>query len=177
MPGADAGLLAGSALLYLAAMDVTFDVENNMYALAAVNDAMKFEIFINVTPRSASGRYSSPGGAPDDNPYVFNRDPAAAGRQRRDEFPDAAARDRMTPAGRDIGQRHKHESAIREPWMRQDRRTVLDAALVIDDIEIERARRVSFGTFAPMERFRLCCITPINSAGVSPVSTIATAFT
>src|SRR4051812_10416847 len=28
------GLLAGSALLYLAAMDVTFDVENGMYALA-----------------------------------------------------------------------------------------------------------------------------------------------
>jgi hypothetical protein len=44
-----AGLLAGSALIYLAAMDVTFDVENNMYALAAANDAMKFEIFINLT--------------------------------------------------------------------------------------------------------------------------------
>jgi hypothetical protein len=47
--GARAGLLAGSALIYLAAMDITFDVENHMYALAAVNDAMKFEIFINVT--------------------------------------------------------------------------------------------------------------------------------
>ncbi len=45
--GARAGLLAGSALLYLAAMDITFDVENGMYALAAGNDAMKFEIFIN----------------------------------------------------------------------------------------------------------------------------------
>jgi hypothetical protein len=30
-------------------MDITFDVENAMYALAAANDAMKFEIFINVT--------------------------------------------------------------------------------------------------------------------------------
>jgi hypothetical protein len=47
--GAQMGLLAGSALIYLAAMDITFDVENGMYALAATNDAMKFEIFINVT--------------------------------------------------------------------------------------------------------------------------------
>ena len=43
------GLMAGSALLYLAAMDITFDVENHMYALAAANDAMKFEIFINAS--------------------------------------------------------------------------------------------------------------------------------
>ena len=47
--GARAGLLAGSALIYLAAMDITFDVENGMYALARADDAMKFEIFINVT--------------------------------------------------------------------------------------------------------------------------------
>jgi hypothetical protein len=47
--GAKLGLLAGSALIYLAAMDITFDVENGMYALAGSNDAMKFEVFINVT--------------------------------------------------------------------------------------------------------------------------------
>jgi hypothetical protein len=47
--GAAFGLMAGSALLYLAAMDITFDVENKMYALARTNDAMKFEIFINAT--------------------------------------------------------------------------------------------------------------------------------
>lgn len=47
--GAKLGLLAGSALIYLAAMDITFDVENGMYTLAATNDAMKFEVFINVT--------------------------------------------------------------------------------------------------------------------------------
>jgi hypothetical protein len=47
--GARAGLLAGSARLYLAAMDITFDVENGMYAMAAANDAMKFEAFINAT--------------------------------------------------------------------------------------------------------------------------------
>lgn len=42
------GLLAGSALLYLAAMDITFDVENNLYPLAATSNAMIFEIVINV---------------------------------------------------------------------------------------------------------------------------------
>ncbi len=47
--GARAGLLAGSALIYLAAMDITFDIENGMYAMAAANDAMKFEVFINAT--------------------------------------------------------------------------------------------------------------------------------
>jgi hypothetical protein len=47
--GARAGLLAGSALIYLAAMDITFDVENGMYAMASANDAMKFEVFINAT--------------------------------------------------------------------------------------------------------------------------------
>ena len=43
------GLMAGSALIYLAAMDITFNVQNEMYALASTNDAMKFEVFINVT--------------------------------------------------------------------------------------------------------------------------------
>lgn len=42
-------LMAGSALIYLTAMDVTFNVENGLYALAASNDAMKAEIAINVT--------------------------------------------------------------------------------------------------------------------------------
>ena len=45
--GARFGLLAGSALLYLAAMDITFDVENHLYPLAAHSDAMKFEMVIN----------------------------------------------------------------------------------------------------------------------------------
>ena len=43
------GLLAASAIIYLACMDITFDVENGMYAMAATNDAMKFEIFINAS--------------------------------------------------------------------------------------------------------------------------------
>ena len=42
------GLLAGSALIFLTAMDVTFNVQNGMYALAATSDAMKAEIAINV---------------------------------------------------------------------------------------------------------------------------------
>jgi hypothetical protein len=43
------GLMAASAVLYLAAMDITFDIENGMYALISGNDAMKFEVFINIT--------------------------------------------------------------------------------------------------------------------------------
>lgn len=43
------GLLAASAIIYLACMDITFDVENGMYAMASANDAMKFEIFINAS--------------------------------------------------------------------------------------------------------------------------------
>lgn len=43
------GLMAGSAFLYLAALDITFNIENGMYALAAASDAMKFEIFINAS--------------------------------------------------------------------------------------------------------------------------------
>lgn len=46
--GARFGLLAGSALLYLAAMDITFDAENGLYALIAHSDPMKFEAVINI---------------------------------------------------------------------------------------------------------------------------------
>ena len=38
------GLLAGSALLYLAAMDITFNVENGLYVLARTSNAMRFEV-------------------------------------------------------------------------------------------------------------------------------------
>ncbi len=44
-----AGLLAGSALIYLALMDITFNAENGLYALAATSEAMKAEIAINVS--------------------------------------------------------------------------------------------------------------------------------
>ena len=45
---ARAGLLAGSALIFLAAMDITFNIENGLYALAATSAAMQFEIAINL---------------------------------------------------------------------------------------------------------------------------------
>jgi len=41
------GLLAGSALLYLAAMDITFNLENGLYPLARTLNAMRFEMLIN----------------------------------------------------------------------------------------------------------------------------------
>ena len=41
------GLLAGSALLYLAAMDITFNLENRLYPLARASNAMRFEVLIN----------------------------------------------------------------------------------------------------------------------------------
>lgn len=46
--GAKMGLLAGSALLYLAAMDITFDIENGLYALVPTSQPMQFELLINV---------------------------------------------------------------------------------------------------------------------------------
>lgn len=45
--GAPFGLLAGSALIFLTAMDVTFNVGNGLYALLAESDAMKAELAIN----------------------------------------------------------------------------------------------------------------------------------
>ena len=41
------GLLAGSALIYLAAMDITFNVENGLYPLARTSNAMRFEMLVN----------------------------------------------------------------------------------------------------------------------------------
>lgn len=46
--GPRAGLLAASALLYLAAMDITFDIENNLYALVPDSQPMQFELLINI---------------------------------------------------------------------------------------------------------------------------------
>jgi len=47
--GAPMGLLAGSAAIYLAGMDITFNVENGLYALAAQSEAMQAEIAINAS--------------------------------------------------------------------------------------------------------------------------------
>jgi hypothetical protein len=45
---ARAGLLAGSALIYLACMDITFNVENGLYAMLATSDPMRFELVVNL---------------------------------------------------------------------------------------------------------------------------------
>lgn len=42
------GLMAGSALLYLAALDITFNVERGLYALLPASGAMVTEAIINV---------------------------------------------------------------------------------------------------------------------------------
>jgi len=41
-------LLAGSALLYLAAMDITFDLENRLYTLVPTSAQMQFELLVNI---------------------------------------------------------------------------------------------------------------------------------
>jgi hypothetical protein len=41
-------LLAAGSLLFLAFMDITFNIQNNLYPLVATSSQMKFELFINV---------------------------------------------------------------------------------------------------------------------------------
>jgi len=47
--GALFGLMAGSALIYLAAMDITFNIEHGLYALLPKSGPMITEAAINVT--------------------------------------------------------------------------------------------------------------------------------
>ena len=47
--GALFGLMAGSALLYLAAMDITFNVEHGLYALLPASGPMLTEAWINAS--------------------------------------------------------------------------------------------------------------------------------
>ena len=41
-------LLAASSLIFLALMDITFNVQNKLYSLVATSSQMKFEVVINV---------------------------------------------------------------------------------------------------------------------------------
>ena len=41
-------LLAAGSLLFLALMDITFNIQNNLYPLVATSSQMKFELLINV---------------------------------------------------------------------------------------------------------------------------------
>jgi hypothetical protein len=47
--GARFGLMAGSALIYLAAMDITFNIEHGLYAMLPGSGAMIAEACINLT--------------------------------------------------------------------------------------------------------------------------------
>jgi hypothetical protein len=47
--GALWGLMAGSALLYLAAMDITFNIEHGLYALLPASGPMLTEAWINAS--------------------------------------------------------------------------------------------------------------------------------
>jgi len=47
--GALFGLMAGSALLYLAAMDITFNIEHGLYGMLPSSEAMVTEAIINAT--------------------------------------------------------------------------------------------------------------------------------
>ena len=51
----------------------------------------------------------------------------------------------MAPLGGDFGERYEHEPTLVEPRVRQDKRSGIDRlTLMIEEIEIEHARRVSF---------------------------------
>jgi hypothetical protein len=42
------GLLAASSLIFLALMDITFGIQNNLYHLIKTSNQMRFEVLINV---------------------------------------------------------------------------------------------------------------------------------
>ena len=48
----------------------------------------------------------------------------------------------MAPVRCNVGQGNQHEGALRHPRMRQNRRSDFDLGVVVDQIEIERTRRV-----------------------------------
>ena len=41
-------LIAAGSLIFLALMDITFDIQNNLYRYVSTSSQMKFEVFINV---------------------------------------------------------------------------------------------------------------------------------
>jgi hypothetical protein len=41
-------LIAGSSMIFLGLMDITFNVQNNLYRLASTNSQMKLEVFLNL---------------------------------------------------------------------------------------------------------------------------------
>src|ERR1700678_3996838 len=63
--------------------------------------------------------------------------------QIRDQRLHVSPGSRMTPIRRDVLERNENEAALRHPRMRQLRRPRLDASVVIEKIEIERARCIA----------------------------------
>ena len=41
-------LIAGSSMIFLGLMDVTFNLQNNLYRLVGTSSQMKFEVFLNI---------------------------------------------------------------------------------------------------------------------------------
>jgi hypothetical protein len=41
-------LITGSSLIFLGLMDITFNVQNNLYRHARTSTEMKFEVFLNI---------------------------------------------------------------------------------------------------------------------------------
>ena len=74
-----------------------------------------------------------------------------AGPKCRDQLGDGSSAYRVTPFGRDLAQRNQHERAVSHPRMRQFRIAMLDAPLIVDHVEIERARRIPWHRGLPSE--------------------------
>jgi len=70
-----------------------------------------------------------------------------------DEQIDRQTRNRVTPRSSNVAQRNQNKGALVQPRMRQYRGSALDAAIIIDNIEIEWPRRVPFRRLAPKRPF------------------------
>ena len=74
-------------------------------------------------------------------------------RQRIDHRDNALSRDRVTPIGRNIAERYEDKAARGGTRMRQHWPAITDPAIEIDQIEIERTRRICYGTHASEHEF------------------------
>ena len=61
----------------------------------------------------------------------------------------------MAPVRRNMLQGFQHKAPLGQTGMRKDDRPITDLAGIVQDIEIQRARRIGNGTSAPEVRFDL----------------------
>ncbi len=61
----------------------------------------------------------------------------------------------MAPVRRNTRQGFQHKAPLRQTGMRQDDRPITDLAGIVQNIQIQRARRIGNGTSAPEVRFDL----------------------